>query len=111
MYGARNKLFACSSFTRDEDRRIAWRDFGDARENTFQSRRCSNDLFKHRGFVDFFTQGDVFLLQFLFNSFAVVNVSTRNIPTLDLPLFIVKRVETRQKPTKASIAFAHSQLQ
>jgi hypothetical protein len=51
---ARNKLFACSRFTRDEDRRTTRRDFGDAREYSFQSWRGSNNLSKHRGLIDFF---------------------------------------------------------
>src|SRR4029077_14294934 len=100
MYGACNKLFACSRFTGDQDRRIARRDFGDARENTLQSGRRSNDLFKHRGFVDFFTQSDVFLLESLFNPFAVVDVNTRDIPTADLSPLVIERVETREKPSK-----------
>src|SRR6266478_7913672 len=111
MYGARNKLFACSCFTRDEDRRITRCDFGDARENTFQSGRGSNDLFEHRGFVDFFTQSDVLLLQSLLSSFAVFDIGARNIPTRNLSIVVVHRIETRQKPAITSIAFAHPQLQ
>src|SRR6267154_3989245 len=66
MYGARNKLFACSCFTRDEDRRITRCHFGDARENTFQSGRCANDLLKHPGFIHFFARNDVVVLESLF---------------------------------------------
>src|SRR5260370_26070366 len=52
---------SCSRFTRDEDRRITRCDFGDARENIFQSGRGSNDVFKHRGLADLLTKRDVFL--------------------------------------------------
>src|SRR6266850_771168 len=98
MYGACNKLFACSRFARDKDRRITRCDFGDARENTFQSGRCSNDLFKHRGFVDFFTQSDVFMLQSLLSSLAVFNIGARSIPTRNLSLVVAYRVDTSEKP-------------
>src|ERR1700730_3296982 len=111
MYGACNQLFACSCFTRDEDRRISWRDFGDAREYAFQSRRCSNDLFKHRGFVDFFTQSDVFLTKPVFRLLAVFDVGSGHIPTYDLSLFVAQWVKTSQKPAITSIIFAYSQLQ
>src|SRR5271169_1823494 len=72
--GPRNELFARSRFASYEDRRIAWRDFGDARENTFQSGRCSNNLFEHRCLVDFFSQGNVFVLKPLLCLFAILDV-------------------------------------
>src|SRR6266403_5983120 len=111
MYGARNRLFACSCFTRDEDRRIARCDFGDARENTFQSGRCSNDLFKHRGFVDFFTQSDVFLTQPVFRLLAIFDVGSGHIPTRNLSLLVVQWVVTEKKPAITSITFAQSHFQ
>src|SRR6266566_3849288 len=111
MYRACNQLFACSRFTRDEDRRITRCDFGDARENTFQSGRCSNDLFKHRGFVDFFTQSDVFLTKAVFRLLAVFDVGSGHIPTRYLSLFVVQWVVTEKKPAITSITFAQSHLQ
>src|SRR6267154_2350019 len=111
MYGARNKFFACSCFARDEDRRISRCDFGDAREDTFQSGRCSNDLFKHRGFVDFFTQSDVFLTKPVFCLLAVFDVGSGHIPTRYLSLFVVQWVVTEKKPAITSITFAQSHLQ
>src|SRR5260370_29244197 len=111
MYGACNKLFACSRFTRDEDRRITRCDFGDTRENTFQSGRCSNDLFKHRGFVDFFTQSDVFLTKPVFGLLAIFDVGSGHIPTRNLSLFVVQWVVTGKKPAITSITLAQSHLQ
>src|SRR5712672_3931041 len=111
MYGACNQLFACSCFTRNEDRRIAWRDFGDARENTFQSGRCSNNLFKHRGFVDFFTQSDVFAPKPVFSLLAIFDVRPRNIPTCNLSLFVPQWVKTCQEPAITSITPSQPQLQ
>src|SRR6266403_1198195 len=111
MYRACNQLFACACFTRDEDGRITRCDFGDARENTFQSGRCSNDLFKHRGFVDFFTQSDVFTTKPVFRLLAVFDVRPGDIPTRNLSLFVAQWVKTSQEPAITSIAFAHPQLQ
>src|SRR5580704_5794140 len=111
MYGARNQLFACSCFTRNENGGITRCDFGDARENTFQSGRCSNDFFKHRGFVDFFTQRDVFLTKPVFRLLAVFDVGSGHVPTRDLSPFVVQRVVTGQKPAITSITFAQSHLQ
>src|SRR6266403_1177522 len=111
MYGARNSLFACSCFTRDGDRRITRCDFGDARENTFQSGRCSHDFFKHRGFVDFFTQSDVFAPKAVFRPLAVFDVRQGDIPTRNLSLFVAQWVKTNQEPAISSIALAQPQLQ
>src|ERR1700747_1640231 len=106
MYGTCNQLFSCSRFASYEDRRIAWRDFGDARENTFQSGRCSNDLFKRRGFVNFFTQSGVFAPEPVFRLLAVFDIRKGNIPTLNLPLFVAQWVVTGQKPAISAITFA-----
>src|SRR5258706_5885682 len=111
MYRACNQLFACACFTRDEDGRITRCDFGDARENTFQSGRCSNDLFKHRGFVDFFAQSDVFVTKLGFRLLAVFDICRGNIPTRNLSLFVAQWVKANQEPAISSITFAHSQLQ
>src|SRR6267154_286737 len=111
MYGARNKLFACSCFTRDEDRRITRCDFGDARENTFQNGRCSNDLFEHRGFVDFFTQSDVFTPKPVFSLLSILDVRRGNIPTRNLSQFVAQWVKTSQEPAISAIASAQPQLQ
>src|SRR6266446_1824855 len=111
MYGACNQLFACSRFARDKDRRITRRDFGNAREYAFQSRRCSNDLFKHRGLIDFFTQSDVFLTKPVFRLLAVFDVGSGHIPTRNLSLFVVQWVVTEKKPAITSVTFAQSHLQ
>src|SRR6266478_4644664 len=111
MYGACNELFACSCFARDEDRRITRCDFGDARKNTFQSGRCSNDLFKHRGFVDFFPESDVFAPKPVFSLLSIFDVRRGSIPTDDLPLIVAHRVVASQKPTITSISFSQPHLQ
>src|SRR5258708_29606543 len=106
MYGGGNELFACSWFARDEDRRIAWRDFGDAPENTFQSGRCSNDVFKHRGFVDFFAESDVFAMKSVFGLLAILNVGAGSIPSHDLTFVVAQWVITGQEPAVSAITFA-----
>jgi hypothetical protein len=110
VYGACDKLFACSRFPRDENRRIARCNFGDAREYTRQSRGGPDNLFKHRGLVDFLAQSGVFLLQFLLSPLAVFDIGTRNIPAHDLSLVVAHRIVASQKPTIASIMFAQPQL-
>src|SRR5450432_435080 len=103
MYGACNQLFACACFTGDENRRITRCDFGDERENTFQSGRCSNDLVKHRGFVDFFTLSDVFLTKLVFRLLAVFNIGSGNKPTPNLSPFVMQRIVIDQKPAILSV--------
>src|SRR6266436_7345688 len=111
MYGACHQFFSRSHFARDEDRRITRCDFEDTRENTFQSGKYSNDLFKHRGFVDFFTQRDVFLTKPVFRLLAVFDVGSGHIPTRNLSLFVVQWVVTEKKPAITSVTFAQSHLQ
>src|SRR5579864_8323840 len=85
-----NQLLACSRFTRDENRGIAWRDFGDARQHSLQSRRGSDNLFKHRGLVDFLTESSVLQLEFLLGSFAFINIRRRRIPARNLSLVVAQ---------------------
>src|SRR5260370_3308376 len=106
MYGAGNKLFTRSRFTGYEDRRITWRDFRDTREYSFQSWRGSNNLFKHAGFVDFFTQSEVFAPKPVFRPLAVFDIRQGDIPTRNLPLLVAQWVETCQKPAITAITFA-----
>src|SRR5579864_6270003 len=105
-----NQLLACSRFARDENRRIARRNFGDAREYTLQSGGGSNNLFKHRGLVDFFTESGVLQLELLLGSFAFINIRGRNIPAHDLSLVVAHRIVASQKPAIASIMLAQPQL-
>src|SRR5579862_1732166 len=106
MDRAGNKLFASSGLTRNKNRRIGWRNLGNARENSLQSRRGSNDLLEHRGPVDFIAESNIFLLQLLFSPLEVFDIGTRNVPTKDLSLVIANWIETSQKPAVTSIALA-----
>src|ERR1700740_1152830 len=106
MYGPRNKLCARSRFARDKNRRITRRDFGNAREYAFQSRRCPNDLFKHRGFVDFFAESNVFAMKSVFGLLAILNVGAGSIPSHDLTFVVAQWVITGQEPAISAITFA-----
>src|SRR6266850_4225930 len=110
MYGARNKLFACSRFTRDQNCGISWRNFGNAREYSLQSRGGSDNLLKHRSFINLFTEGGVFLLQFILVSLAILDVGTCDVPPNDLSLVVSERVVTNQKPTIRSVSATQALL-
>jgi len=90
MNRVRDEFFSCACLTGNENRRIGWRNLGDAREHSLQSGRGSNDLFEHRGPVDFFAEGDVFLLQPFLSPLPVFDISTRNVPTQDLSVVVAQ---------------------
>src|ERR1700693_1727552 len=105
-----NQFLACSRFTRDENRGIGWCNFGDAREHSLQSGGGSDNLFKHRGLVDFLTESGVLQLEFLLGSFAFINIRRRSIPARNLSLVVAQRVITSQKPSITSVALAQPRL-
>src|SRR6476620_7272347 len=106
MNGPRDEFLAGAGFAGDEDRRIAAGDLGHSRQDRGERGRAADNLFEHRGLVDFLSQRHVFLLQSLFSSLAVFDISSGNIPTRNLPLFVVQGVVTSQKPAVTSIALA-----
>jgi hypothetical protein len=111
MYCARNKLFPGARISRDEDRRIAPRDFRDAREHALQSGGGSDDLLKHRRFVDFFPQGHVFQTEPVFRLLTIFDIRSGDVPTRDLPFFAVQWVVPGQELAIASITLAQPHLQ
>src|SRR4051812_13188050 len=111
MNGSRHELFAGARFAVNEDRRIAGRDLGHASEDSAQRGRRSDNFFEHRCLVDFLPKGDVLLLKPLFGPLTIVDIRGRDKPTLQLSLVVMQWAETREKPTRASIAFEHPQLQ
>src|SRR6266446_525246 len=106
MNGPRDEFFAGTGFAANQNRRIAAGDLGHLRQDGGQRGRAADNLFEHRGLVDFLSQCNVFLLQFLFSSLAVFDISSGNIPTRNLPLFVAQGVVTSQKPAVASIPLA-----
>src|SRR6266853_7038227 len=110
MDGSRDKLFACSRFTRDQNCRISWRNFGNARENGLQSRGGSDNLLKHRSLINLFTVSGVLLLQFILVSLAILDVGTCDVPPNDLSLVVSERVVTNQKPAICPVALSEPQV-
>src|SRR6267378_3980985 len=106
MNGPRDEFFASAGFASDQHRRIAAGDLRHLRQDGGERGRAADNLFEHRGLVDFLSQCHVFLLQSLFSSLAVVDISPGNIPTRNLPLFVAEGAVTGQKPSVTSIALA-----
>src|SRR5881409_2670918 len=94
MNGSCNKLFSCSRFTSDKDRRITWRNFGDTRQHKLQNRGIPH----------------VFLSQSVLVSFAIIDVSMGHIPANDLALVVPDWIEPSEKPTIVSVGVAQPQL-
>src|SRR5258707_9957629 len=106
MNGPGEELFAGTGFAANQNRRIAAGDLGHSRQDGGERGRAADNLFEHRGLVDFLSKRDVFLFQSLFSSLAVFDISSGNIPTRNLPLFVAQGVVTGQKPAVTSIALA-----
>src|SRR6266702_877459 len=101
MNSSCNKLFSCSRFTSDKDRRITWRNFGDTRQHGLQS---------PGGPDDFLPQCHVFLSQPVLVSFAIIDVSMGHIPANDLALVVPDWIEPSEKPTIVSVGVAQPKL-
>src|ERR1700683_3572455 len=100
MDAAGDEFLACPSLARDENRRIARDDYGNAREHSLQRERSADDLHNHRRLVNFFTQSSVLLLQPLLNSLAVFYIGRCKIQTRNLSIFVANRIATSQTPAK-----------
>jgi len=86
MYGRVQLALCLFPVHRDEDRRISRCDFGDARENTFQSGRCSNDLFEHEALSISSRKSDVFAPKPFFSLLSIFDVRRGNIQRMTCPL-------------------------
>src|SRR6266853_5440960 len=107
----RDEFLSRAGLAGDEHRRIAASDLAHAREHRRQRWRGADNLLEHRRFVDFLSQGDVFLLESLFGGLAIVDIGTGDIPADGLAPLIANRVGTSQKPAVTSIALSQPQLQ
>src|SRR6266853_1593536 len=110
MNGPRDEFFAGAGFAGDENRRIAARDLRHLRQDGGQRRRAADNLFEHRGLVDFLSKRNVLLLQFILVSLAILDVGTCDVPPNDLSLAVSERVLTNQKPALRSIAATQAHL-
>src|SRR5258706_12160965 len=106
MNGPRDEFFSGAGFAGYQNRRIAAGDPRHLRQDGGQRGRAADNLFEHRGLVDFLSKRNVFLPQSLFSSLAIFDISSSNIPTCNLPLFVVQGIVTSQKPAVTSIALA-----
>src|SRR3979411_1415212 len=95
MNSPRDELFAGAGFAGDQHRRIAAGDLRHLREDGGQRGRAADNLFEHRGLVDFFSKGNVLLLQFVLVSLAILDVGTCDVPPNDLSLVVSERVVTK----------------
>src|SRR6185295_9287455 len=111
MNGPRDEFFAGAGFAGDQNRRIAAGDLRHVRQDGGERGRAADNLFEHRGLVDFLSKRDVFLLQSFLGPLAIVDVSTGDIPADDLAVFVTQRVVTGQIPARASVPLAQPQLQ
>src|SRR6185295_17043343 len=89
---SRNKLFACSRFTGDQNGGISGRNFGNAREDSLQSRGGSDYFLKHRSFINLFAESDVFVVKPVLSLLPVFNVGSCAIPTCYLSTLIFKGI-------------------
>src|SRR2546422_5313524 len=109
--GTGDEFFACAGFPGNQNGGVGRSDFGNPGKNGLQRPRCTNNFLEHRSLVDLLAKGNVLLLKFLLGSLALINIRRRNIPTLDLPLVVLQRIVTNQKPAIIPIRAPHSQLQ
>src|SRR5258705_1114248 len=110
MNGPRDQFFAGAGFASDQHRRIAAGDLRHARQDGGQRGRPADNLFEHRGLVDFLSKRNVLLLQFLLVSLALLDVGTCDVPPNDLSLVVSERVVTNQKPPIRSVAATQALL-
>src|SRR5258708_33758160 len=110
MNSPRDEFFAGAGFAGDQNRRIAAGDLRHVRQDGSQRGRAPDNLFEHRGLVDFLSKRNVLLLQFIFVSLAILDVSTCDVPPNDLSLVVSERVVTNQKPAIRSVAATQALL-
>src|ERR1700733_10496281 len=107
----RDKFFAGTGFAANQNRRIAAGDLGHSRQDRGERGRGADNLFKHRGFVDFLSKRNVFFLQSLLGFLAILDIGTCDVPPHELSLVVAKRVGTNQEPTIGSVAGSQTYLQ
>src|ERR1700736_1274334 len=111
MNGPRDEFFAGTGFAANQDRRIAGGDLGHPRQNRGERGRGADNLFEHRGLVDFLSKRNVFLLQSLLGSLAILDIGTCQVPPKELSLVVSDWVVTSQEPAIRSVAATQAHLQ
>src|SRR5258708_35897088 len=111
MNGPRDELFAGAGFAGDQNRRIDAGELRHLRQDGGQRGRAADNLFEHRGLVDFLSKRNVFLLQFILVSLAILDVGTCDVPPNDMTLVVSERAVTHQEPAIRSVAATQAHLQ
>ena len=111
--GAGDQLLPGAGLAGDQDGRIGARHLAHEHQHPAQRRRRADDLLEHRGLADLVAEGDVLLLelifellQLLFRAFAGVDVRERAVPPEDRPLVVPKRNGAGQEPSIGPIRAA-----
>src|ERR1700716_3026987 len=110
MNSPRNELLPSACLAGNQNRRIAAGDLRHVRQDGGQRGRAADNLFEHRGLVDFLSKRNVLLLQFILVSLAILDVGTSDVPPNDLSLVVSERVVTNQKPAIRSVAATQALL-
>src|SRR5258708_3332125 len=97
--GTGDEFFACAGFPGNQNRGVGRSDLGNSGQNSLQRPRCADNLFEHRCLVDFFSQGNVFVLKSLLCLFPILDVSISDVPARDASFSVSERVKSEKKPT------------
>src|SRR4029077_1911257 len=108
MNSAGNEFLSSSGFAQYEDSGICWRHLCHLRQHAAKWFGRPNDLFEHRGTVDFFTQHEIFIVRPFLAAFAVVNVRCRCVPANNVALLIEEWVVSDEEPTIPPILPEHA---
>src|ERR1700676_166088 len=111
MNGPRDEFFTGTGFTGNQNRRIAVGDLGHSRQHLGERFRGADNLLEHRGLVDFLSKRDVFMLQSLLRSLAILDIGTSQVPPNALSLVVSDRVVTNQEPAIRSVPATQAHLQ
>src|SRR5580700_1686799 len=110
MNGPRDEFFAGTGFAADQNRRIAAGDLGHSRQDRGERGRGADNLFEHRGLVDFLSKRHVLLLQSLLGPPAIVDIGTSEIPPNQLALVVAEWIVPNQKPAICPVALSEPQV-
>src|SRR4029077_6620959 len=71
---AGDEFLTRAGLSHDQNGGVGGCDSGNPGKNSLQRLRSADNLFEHRGLVDFFPEGDVFMLQSLLSSLTVFDI-------------------------------------
>src|SRR5580692_9442186 len=110
MERARNQFFTSSGFAKDENGRIRRCNLCYLLHHLTHRFARTDNFLKHRGAVDLLTQSNVFVLEALLGSLAVVDVGCGCEPSNNPALFVFLRVVLNEVPTILPALFQSTQF-